>query len=104
MVDTVQRLLVTGTDAELLTFHVSVGMVLNGIDRWGSTVFYTCLPEHYEAALRCAAEIGVTVQVLRRCEGKPWQDGDWPVVVPGGMPGWSAEQEPSDGEAMDDAD
>jgi hypothetical protein len=96
MVDTVQRLLVTGAEADLLAFHRSVYLTLNVIDQWGLTVFYTCLPEHYEAALRHAAEIGVTVQA--------WQDGDWPVVVPGLLPGWSAEQAPSDQEDTDDAD
>lgn len=86
MTGDVQRLLVTGAETELMAFHGAVGMLLNGIDRWEQTVFYTCLPEHYEAARQLATALGLTVQ--------RWQDGDWPIVVQGSLPGWSAEPEP----------
>jgi hypothetical protein len=76
----VTRFLASGTDGQLTDFHLRVCFLLNAIERRGQTVFYTCMGEDREEALRAAGKAGVTLQELR--------GQDWNVVVPGDHPGW----------------
>jgi len=42
--------LVTGPDTNLMDFHFAVCLLLNGLDRRGQTVHYTCLGEDADLA------------------------------------------------------
>jgi hypothetical protein len=58
----VRGFLVTGPDEHIARFHLAVAVILNGLERRGHTVFYTCFAEHVEFALQTAERADVTVQ------------------------------------------
>lgn len=60
----VRRLLITGDDQRLFRWHFAVCNVLNGIERRGQTVLYTCMPEDFEGAMELARSIGVEVKEI----------------------------------------
>ncbi len=65
----VRRFLVTAPDDHLRRFHLAVAMRLNGLERRDQTVFYTCLAEDADFALRIAERADVTVQELEIADG-----------------------------------
>lgn len=81
----VTRFLVTGTDEQLIGFHLGVAFLLNAIERRGQTILYACMAEDRDFALRMARESGVTLQELLEDEN---QMEDRIVVVQGENPGW----------------
>ena len=62
--DPIRRLLVSGSNRQLLSFHMPLCNILNAVERRGQTVFYACCPEHFESAMAHAREVGVTVQEI----------------------------------------
>jgi hypothetical protein len=62
--DTVKRLLVSGDDAQIITFHLAVANVLNALERREQTVIYTCMSYDFEWAMEIARNEGLTVQEL----------------------------------------
>lgn len=79
----VRRLLVTGTDAQLLDFHLAVCLALNAIERRGNTIAYTCMAESWDEAILVAKKVGATVQEIHGagdsetyeliCGDNPWK-------------------------------
>lgn len=69
MTDDVRRFLVTGPDANLHGFHLAVCFRLNGLERRGQTVFYTCWAEDAAWALRIAERFDLTVQEVEIAAG-----------------------------------
>ncbi len=60
----VRRVLVTGTDKQLMEFHLQVCGALNAIERREQTVFYTCMCEDWESAMNQAKIIGLEIKEL----------------------------------------
>lgn len=79
----VRRILVTGTDEQLIDFHLPVCMALNAIERRDQTVMYSCMAENWNDAIEVAKKTGVTVQEIIGagatetyeliCGDKPWK-------------------------------
>jgi hypothetical protein len=81
----VHRFLATGDDGQLQDFHVQVCLWLNPIERRDKTIFYTCMAEDRELALRAAEASGVTLEEIHNAgagenyerlvgSGPGWQD------------------------------
>ena len=81
----VTRLLVSGTDDQLMHFHAAMCPLLNDIERRGQTVFYTCMKEDRDVAIEHGRNVGVTMQEMDedRTIGQKWN-----TVVEGEHPGW----------------
>lgn len=80
----VTRFLVSGTDKQLLEFHLNACWLLNSIERRGQTVLYMCMGEDRDVALEVGRKSGVTMQEDTSETGP----GKWAVVVQGEHPGW----------------
>lgn len=64
----VHGLLVTGPEENLILFNLAVCMLLNGIDRRGQTVRYTCMGEDLPTAVEAAKQADLTLQEIRHEE------------------------------------
>ena len=60
----VHGLLVSGTDQQLLDFHMPASMLLNFFERRFDTVHCACMAEDFEFATKLAEKIGVTLQEI----------------------------------------
>lgn len=79
----VDRLLVTGDGDAKLKFHVSVCMVLNGLETRGRTTIYTAPEESRPEVVALATSLGLTVQLIHGageaetyetlCGDEPWR-------------------------------
>ena len=78
----VTRFLVSGTDKQLMDFHLSICMLLNAIERRGETVLYTCMGEDRETTLNVGRKSGVTMQEWAEDTKK------WNMIIQGEHPGW----------------
>lgn len=84
MSNDVYRFLITGTDEQLIRFHLAVCMALNAVERRAQTVLYTCLDQDRAEALQCADVCGVTVQ--------EWIEQEWKIIA-GEGPGWEPDND-----------
>ena len=82
--DQIRRLLISGNDSELMNFNLVVCMVLNLIERRKQTLFYTCMKEDFDFAVKAAEELGVTAQELKHENGEEI----YQIVVQGEHKGW----------------
>lgn len=85
----VHRLLVSGTDDQLNSFHLSLCFRLNAIQRREQTVNYTCMSEDLDDAREIALETGVTLQEIKHDD-----DGNesYQMLVLGEHPGWASRE------------
>ena len=80
----VHGLLVSGTDQQLLDFHMPAAMFLNFFERRFDTVHCACMAEHFEFATKLAEKTGVTLQEIESDDG----DETYKMIVQGQHPGW----------------
>jgi hypothetical protein len=80
----VHGLLASGTEEQLIDFHLASAMLLNFLERRGDTVHAICMDEQLEYATKLAEKTGVTLQEIES------QDGDetYKMIVQGQHPGW----------------
>lgn len=85
----VYRLLITGSDDQLLTFHLNLSIVLNFLERRHNTVMATCMQESLDLAIGAAKKWDITLQYIHYVEDeetypllnkgtyKPWEKGGY---------------------------
>jgi glutaredoxin len=86
----VHGLLVSGTDQQLLDFHMPATMLLNFFARRANTVHCACMHEDFEFATKLAEKTGVTLQEIELEK----DEEVYKMIVQGQHPGWKREGEP----------
>lgn len=71
--DGVKRLLVTGDDDQLFRFHMTAALTLNGIERRGQTVIYTCMSGDFAWALEVGRQLDLTLEEIVTGEGEGYR-------------------------------
>ena len=62
----VKRILVTGNEEQLQTFHLAVGFVANAIERREQTIFYTVFDYDFDTVYEIALDIGLEIEELKQ--------------------------------------
>lgn len=80
----VHGLLVSGTDQQLLDFHIPASMLLNFFERRFNTIHCACMADHFEFATKLAEKTGVTLQEIEQDKNEEV----YKIIVQGQHPGW----------------
>jgi hypothetical protein len=82
----VHGLLVSGTEQQLIDFHMPATMLLNTFERRSNTVHYACMHEDFEFATKLAEKTGVTLQEIEADFAA--EEETYKMIVQGQHPGW----------------